>query len=121
MKSRTTERFRQLLASAPTTIQAKASTAYRMWSKNPSHPSLQFKKVHNALPVYSVRIDLDWRAVGVLRDGDMIWFWIGSHSEYERLLKQIHEPSNPTWGISEASLIQSHSAKQIASNLADKR
>jgi hypothetical protein len=33
-----------------------------------------------------VRIDLDWRAVGVMKDGTMVWFWIGSHSAYERLL-----------------------------------
>lgn len=70
-------------------IQAKAQSAYRLWSENPSHPSLRFKKVHGTLPVYSVRIDLDWRAVGVLKDDVVIWFWIGPHSEYARLLSKI--------------------------------
>jgi hypothetical protein len=41
------------------------------------------------LPIYSVRIDIDWRAVGVMRDDEVIWFWIGPHKEYERLLAQI--------------------------------
>jgi hypothetical protein len=45
--------------------------------------------VHHTLPIYSVRIDLDWRAVGVLRDGEMLWFWIGPHKEYENLLGQM--------------------------------
>ena len=59
-----------------------------MWSENPDHPSLRFKKVHSKLPIYSVRVDLDWRAVGVM-EGDMVlWFWVGPHDEYEKLLRQ---------------------------------
>ena len=46
----------------------------------------RFKKVHHHLPIYSVRIDLDWRAVGTLREDTVVWFWIGPHSEYEKLL-----------------------------------
>jgi len=45
--------------------------------------------VHNTLPIYSVRIDRDWRAVGILKEGAMVWFWIGSHSEYEKLLSSL--------------------------------
>ena len=89
MQSQTTEEFRALLAAAPTAIQSKAHNAYRLWSENPAHPSLRFKKVHDALPIYSVRIDLDWRALGVLKDGVVIWFWIGPHSQYERLLSRL--------------------------------
>jgi len=57
--------------------------AYRRWSNDPHHPSLRFKKVHSALPIYSVRIDRDWRAVGILKERVMVWFWIGPHSEYD--------------------------------------
>lgn len=89
MQSHTTEAFRTLLAAAPAAIQSKAQSAYRLWAQNPGHPSLRFKKVHNTLPIYAVRIDLDWRAVGVLKEGAMLWFWIGSHSEYERLLSKL--------------------------------
>ena len=89
MRSRTTADFRALLAEAPNAIQAKAQSAYRLWADNPAHPSLRFKKVHNTLPIYSVRIDLDWRAVGILKDDVVVWFWIGPHSEYERLLTKI--------------------------------
>jgi hypothetical protein len=89
MRSQTTAAFRELLAGAPGAVQAKAQSAYRLWSENPAHPSLRFKKVHATLPVYSVRIDLDWRAVGVLKGDTVVWFWIGSHSDYERLLAKI--------------------------------
>jgi hypothetical protein len=78
-----------LLAAAPASVQAKAQSVYRLWSENPAHPSLRFKKVHNTLPIYSVRIDLDWRALGVLKQGGVIWFWMGPHSEYERLLSKL--------------------------------
>lgn len=89
MRSQTTAEFRALLSRAPDAVQAKARSAYRLWSENPSHPSLRFKKVHDTLPVYSVRIDLDWRALGVLKGDVVVWFWIGSHAEYERMLSRI--------------------------------
>jgi hypothetical protein len=89
VRSHTTARFRELLAAAPGDVQAKAQSAYRLWAQNPAHPSLRFKKVHATQPVYSVRIDLDWRALGVLQDDTVIWFWIGSHDDYQRLLQKL--------------------------------
>ena len=64
MKSVTTEKFRLLFASAPSERQIRIKDAYRLWKENPGHPSLRFKKVHSRLPSYSVRVDLDRRAVG---------------------------------------------------------
>jgi len=87
--SHTTREFRELLSEAPEAVRVKAEAVYRLWAANPAHPSLRFKKVHDTLPIYSVRIDIDWRAVGILRDGAMIWFWIGPHKEYEKLLDQM--------------------------------
>jgi len=45
--------------------------------------------VQPTLPIYSARVDLDWRAVGVLKDGTLIWFWVGSHKAYEALLRTL--------------------------------
>lgn len=87
MKSETTEKFRSLFAAVPAERQAKIRSAYQLWLTDPAHPSLRFKKVHPRLPIYSARVDLDWRAVGVLKDDTMVWFWVGSHREYEALLK----------------------------------
>jgi hypothetical protein len=86
VQSHTTKQFRDLLDAAPADVRDKAKAAYALWAANPSHPSLRFKKVHASLPIYSVRIDLDWRAVGVLREGGIVWFWVGPHREYEKLL-----------------------------------
>ena len=66
-----------------------AQKAYRLFRENPKHPSLQFKKVHDRDPVYSVRVTGAYRAVGLLEDDEVTWFWIGSHAEYDRLLKNL--------------------------------
>jgi len=89
VKSVTTEQFRQLYAKAPQERQLRIRRAYRLWCLDPKHPSLRFKKVHNNLPIYSARVDLDWRAVGVLKNDTVVWFWVGAHEHYEALLKTI--------------------------------
>ena len=88
MKSRTTAAFRSALASLPTNVRSKAQRAYDLFRANPQHPSLRFKPVHPSRPICSVRIGLHYRALGVLEADVVIWFWIGSHDEYERLIKQ---------------------------------
>ena len=89
MTSQTTERFRKSLAALPDHIQQRARQVYASFQQNPNHPGLQFKQVHSTRPIYSVRISLDYRALGVLDDDEMIWFWIGSHADYDRLLAGI--------------------------------
>ena len=89
MKSRTTARFRSAYAELPESIQRRARRAYRRFKEDPAHPSLRFKRVHSTLPVYSARVSLDYRAVGIMEDDEVIWFWIGSHTDYERLLSQL--------------------------------
>lgn len=89
MKSHTTEKFRQAYQQLPVEIQQQARTAYRLWREDHTHPSLHFKKVHETKPIYSVRIGLGWRAVGVKQGDTLIWYWIGSHAEYDKLLAQL--------------------------------
>lgn len=91
MRSRTSERFRKAFAALPSAIQLKAREAYAQWSANPSHPSLRFKKIHDRLPIFSARIDRGWRAVGVLEGDELIWFWIGSHADYDDLVAQLRK------------------------------
>ena len=40
-------------------------------------------------PVYSARITRDCRALCLVEDDEAVWFWIGSHAEYDLLLKQL--------------------------------
>ena len=86
MTSRTTERFRKSLSALPDQVKRRARHAYMWFQRNPNHPGLQFKQVHSTRPIYSARISLDYRALGILEGDEMIWFWIGSHADYDRLL-----------------------------------
>lgn len=89
MKSRTTAQFRKALAGLPGEVQELAREAYRKFRENPGHSSLRFKQVHATLPIYSARVGLHYRAVGELQgDGAIVWFWIGSHAEYDQLLRR---------------------------------
>jgi hypothetical protein len=88
MNSHTTDAFRQAFSELPADVRKQARQAYRLFIENPYHPSLRFKSIHPTRPIYSVRVGLNYRAVGV-RDGqDVIWFWIGSHAEYDKLIQQ---------------------------------
>lgn len=89
MTSHTTERFRKAYQDLPSEIKQKARKAYILWKKNPWHKSLRFKKVHSSKPIYSVRIDINYRAVGVQTGDYIIWFWVGPHDEYMRLISQL--------------------------------
>jgi hypothetical protein len=89
VKSRATPRFWTAYRELPREVQDAARKAYRLFNENPKHPGLQFKKVHGREPIYSVRVTVGYRAVGLLNDDEVTWFWIGSHAEYDRLLNNL--------------------------------
>jgi hypothetical protein len=81
--------YRRAFAALPEHIQQRARLAYRQFRDAPSHPSLRFKPVHGSRPIYSARVGLGYRALAV-RDGDtVVWFWIGTHADYDTLLRQL--------------------------------
>jgi mRNA-degrading endonuclease RelE of RelBE toxin-antitoxin system len=86
VKSITTSQFRQMFDDLPKQIQDRTRKAYRLFQQDPNYPSLRFKKVHEKLPIYSVRINRDYRAVGQLDQDTVVWFWVGPHAEYDLLL-----------------------------------
>ena len=71
--------------SLPEEVREQARIAYRLFSSNPRHPSLQFKRIGLREPMYSVRIGLHYRAVGLLEANLVLWWWIGSHANYDKL------------------------------------
>jgi len=89
MISHTTERFRKAFAQLPKEIQTQAKDAHQQFQEDPFYPSLRFKRVHSTKPIYSVRISGDYRAVGIQSGGEIVWFWIGSHNDYDKLLAQL--------------------------------
>lgn len=89
MISHTTRRFRQSFRALPAPVRRQVRAAYERFRQNPNHPSLHFKPIHASRPIYSVRIGLGYRAVGILQDAEIVWFWIGSHANYDRLVSQL--------------------------------
>lgn len=89
MRSHTTPRFREALAGLPAPVQRQARAAYRLFASDPTHPSLRFKQVHTTRPIYSARVGLGYRALCVREGEDVIWFWIGSHADYDHLIASL--------------------------------
>lgn len=84
MNSQTLPSFWAAYHALEASVRERARKAYKLWRQNPFHPSLHFKCVNDEERIWSVRITLNYRALGVL-DGDTVtWFWIGSHDDYER-------------------------------------
>jgi hypothetical protein len=82
-----TEDFLTCFAALPAEIQERARRAYRLWRSNPSHPGLRFKTIRGHEGLYSVRVGRGWRALGRLDAATVTWFWIGSHADYDELIR----------------------------------
>jgi hypothetical protein len=85
MQSRTTRQFWRSFHHLPTEVRRSARHAYRLFQDNPGRPSLHFKRLEGEDDIYSVRIGLGYRALAVRKTDRLIWYWIGSHSDYDRL------------------------------------
>jgi hypothetical protein len=84
MKSATLPSFWEHYGKLTPDIRAKAKKAYYLWSEDSFHPSLRFKCINKPENIWSVRVTLGYRAVGIMDDDTVTWFWIGSHDDYER-------------------------------------
>lgn len=83
MKSKASRRFWQGYRELPPEIQTLSVKQYRLWRQDPRHPSLHFKKVGT---YWSCRVTDAYRALAVVEGDTALWFWIGTHREYERLI-----------------------------------
>ncbi|HYM21073.1 MAG TPA: hypothetical protein VEW28_08735 [Candidatus Kapabacteria bacterium] len=89
MTSLTTEKFWKAFNELPDAVQEQAQKNYGLWRNDPFHPSLDFKKIHPKRPIFSVRIGMHWRAIGIKDDETIVWFWIGSHADYDKLIDEL--------------------------------
>ncbi len=87
MKSHTTRQFWHLYDRLPADVQLQADRAYELWTHNPFHPSLRFKRVDPQEPIYSARINRGYRSLGWLEENVVTWFWIGNHDDYKRIIR----------------------------------
>jgi hypothetical protein len=67
----------------PAPIRELADRNYALVKENPQHPSLHLKKAGR---FWSVRVGLRYRALAVAIDDGLLWFWIGSHSDYDAMI-----------------------------------
>ena len=88
MISRATRRFWKLYESLPEPIQRLAAKNYRLWRTNPAHPSLDFKQLHGSEERFSVRVGDHYRGLGQRVADGVEWVWIGTHEEYNKLIRR---------------------------------
>ena len=81
---RTTDRFQKCLMRLPDRIQRIARKNFELLKTNPSHPSLHFKKVGK---FWSARIGINHRALAIEDGKDFVWVWIGTHDDYDKMIK----------------------------------
>ena len=86
MNHLTLPRFWELYAKLPKEVQKLADKNYRLLKLDPTHPSLHFKKVGKNKQLWSVRVGINYRALGIEKSDGIVWFWIGNHAEYDKLL-----------------------------------
>lgn len=87
MTSRATPEYWRLFNDLPKEIQNLSRLKYLMWIEDTFHPSIQFKQITGS--VWSARVNLNYRALARVRGDDVIWFWIGKHEEYDRILSNL--------------------------------
>lgn len=83
MKYLASPSFWELYEKLPTPIKKLADKNFELLKADPNHPSLQMKK---AGKYWSVRVGIKYRALGIEVDDGVLWFWIGTHAEYDKML-----------------------------------
>jgi hypothetical protein len=81
-----TRRFWDLFHALPPEIQKLAVKNHKLWLRDPHHRSLHFRRLQGSQDRFSVRIGDHYRALGRLSGETVTWVWIGTHSEYDRLV-----------------------------------
>ncbi len=89
MRSSRTKNFRKLFIALPQRVKETAKKNYELWQENPFHSSLEFKEIKSR-NIWSVRVGIGWRALEVVKANEdkIVWFWIGSHAEYDKILRK---------------------------------
>ena len=83
VRHRATGHFWRHYGSLPPEVQRLADGAFHLLKTDMRHPSLQLKKVGR---FWSARVGLHYRALSIEHGTDLVWFWIGPHNEYDRLI-----------------------------------
>lgn len=85
MQHFTSSKFEKSAAALPARIQGKIKKSFAQLNQNPNYPSLQFKKMDD---LYSIRVTISYRALAYKEGDDYIWFWVGEHDEYDKIINR---------------------------------
>jgi len=83
LKSLTRPSFWRAYQSLDPRVRDAARKAYHLFTENPDHPSLRFKRLAGYENIWSVRINEQYRAVGERTGDSIVWVWIGSHNDFD--------------------------------------
>lgn len=83
MKHSATPDFWDARKALPSRIRRLADSNFQLLKSNPRHPSLHFKRIGR---FWSARVGLHFRALGIDVPEGVVWFWIGSHADYDKLV-----------------------------------
>lgn len=75
--------FWKAYESLPDHVRRVADRNFELLKSDPRHPSLHLKHIGR---FWSVRVGLHFRALGVDAEDGILWFWIGSHADYDKLI-----------------------------------
>ena len=90
MKSQRTKCFRALYDVLPERVRQDADAAYAQFATNPNYPGLNLERIQGVkAPIFAARVREQYRVLGRGEGADtIVWFWIGTHQEYDKLLNQ---------------------------------
>jgi hypothetical protein len=77
--------FWEAYGKLPARVRDLADKNYELLKLDPQRASLRLKKVGR---FWSVRVGLRYRALAVESGDDLVWFWIGSHADYDALIRR---------------------------------
>ena len=81
MKSATLPSFWETYKLLDNQTKQRTRKTYYLWRDNPFHPFLHFKCINREENIWSVRISLNYQALGILEKDTVTWFWIGRHKK----------------------------------------
>lgn len=88
MKHMTLPRFWQCYQKLPKEVQKLADKNFQLLKSDPYHPSLHFKKIGKHTSLWSARVGMKYRVLGREKPEGVLWFWIGTHDEYDTILSK---------------------------------
>jgi hypothetical protein len=79
-------KFRPLYDALPAGVRALADKSFALLKRDPKHPSLHSKRIRGDL--WSARVGAHYRALATPVDDGFLWIWIGTHAEYDILIRR---------------------------------